>query len=662
MIGKITIYPYIELEYASRFLKLDDTPSEFRVWYNTDENTSIDVSSEAIVISLDNNLIIENNTIIPVIEGTATAKVIYQGCQTKIQFVVYNNFFKDNYRKHYIPAIDAREIEVNTQKRILFDTLFEFHDILYAYSMDIETLNSPLQTKAEFLAALTTAMGFPGVNYQFEDSEYEAKSMDLYRNLLDNFLDILEIRGTQAAYELFFEALGYDIEIMQFWFDDNENLVEINTTDPNASSFDTYDITGRRLAEADQTYSDPRTKVDYNNSHTKNNKSNYMRVELIKNENLPLDFNIDRNRIREYLEFLKPNNMEYLTELMTLGMSSETINLNGYNDTDISVCRSQIIGGGTVPPVVPPFKAGGKCFLQGTAMISSFVFQLEGEGGAVLLGAGQCRYTPGNVSVDPLPSVGNYVGTGKLLAGNNAISKTYLKNYDPRMYGQQVQGVWDWRRSLTDENRANLETGWVETSRVVKPDGSIAWVQSPADFFAKDFNAASLIDRQKSYNSEIYCIPGLVVEDDIQIMSAYDSNTQYDADELYGTGLPFRYDKIVFFGDSFMKPRSFRNGVINNAFIVAKESSPMKVGENQAVYDERIKSMVIAELNTTPALILFCESLKNVYKKEVDETVEDYDKRIKIFGLCYYGERFDGYILPPNDVEVKNGELSFIPR
>jgi hypothetical protein len=302
---------------------------------------------------------------LPKAEGSGVIKAIYsyngEKFYTSKQFLCHKSFFKDNYLTYLVPTLDAQNIESNQFLKSIFDTLMEMLDILYAYNEDLKIISNFKYGKSKFISLLAQNVGFERIDFTQFNTKYEFTNNETFREIISNIFDLLSVRGTHLAYELFFNALGYNITMQEFWYDSDGNLIEINSEDESLSTFFAYGTGGELLdnpplprldprkynpilSNDNNSFSSPYIRIlnsdgtisfqknddiiinKKNNSITQNvfvnNKSNYVRLILNNSINddyfeSPGDFSPEKRKIiKTYLEFLRPSHIQYITELL----------------------------------------------------------------------------------------------------------------------------------------------------------------------------------------------------------------------------------------------------------------------------------------------------------------------------------------------------------
>jgi hypothetical protein len=351
---------------------LEGTQFTISVFANYTDGTSLDVTSETSILSLDNNFMelphISQNTFLAYKEGSGYIKAIYikntETFSVSKQFICYNSFFKDNYLTYLFPSLDAGNIRNHQRIKITFDTLMEMLDILYAYNNDLSVISNFRNGKSQFLSLASQNVGFERFDYSSFNTAYEEIETQSFRELVSNIIELLSVRGTRLAYEIFFRALGYFIELQEFWYDVDGNLIEINPTDESKSTFFAYNTYGELIDPIPYPRRDPRyffgaqdnskenlikkfdnesfeweqLSFDKNNNiisnsenNFKNNKSNYVRISIKApvNENVfqaPENFSLEKKiAIKKYLEYLRPQHIQYIDEAFGQRITTETL-------------------------------------------------------------------------------------------------------------------------------------------------------------------------------------------------------------------------------------------------------------------------------------------------------------------------------------------------
>jgi hypothetical protein len=241
-------------------------------------------------------------------EGTGFLKAIYNDSTSSLlidtrNFICYVSFFKDSYLNHLMGDFNKEKILSNPKNRAVFDTFMEMLDILYAYNQDLKEIGSFDNTKSNFLDILAQNVGFLRVDTLARNTALEDKEDYIFRELLKSMVDLLSIRGTKAAYELFFSAIGYNIRLNEFWYDENGDLVEIDPYDEQSTTYIGYNTDGSLKNNVAKKQNDPRRNIQKQQRFVFNvdvdNENN-----IIRSYEMPFDMPIIEN-VFVYLNCIK---------------------------------------------------------------------------------------------------------------------------------------------------------------------------------------------------------------------------------------------------------------------------------------------------------------------------------------------------------------------
>jgi hypothetical protein len=319
-------------------------------------------------------------------EGSGIIKIIYEYDNEKFyiskQFLCHDSFFKDNYLDYFFPQIDADNIKNNQFTKSIFDTLMEMLDILYAYNEDLKIISNFREGKSQFISMLAQNVGFERIDFTQLGTKYEWSNNETFRELVSNMFDLVSIRGTKLTYDLFFNALGYITTLQEFWYDNDGNLIEINSEDESLSTFYAYSTDGSLIDNPPYPRLDPRKNnnllgndynsignyikvlnsdgsisyksksdltgiIDKTNNYDvnvfKNNKSNYIRIIFNNsiNDNVfqdPQNFSLEKKiLIKRYLEFLRPSHIQYILETFQEDIPVDTFDVSSILDDQLVV-------------------------------------------------------------------------------------------------------------------------------------------------------------------------------------------------------------------------------------------------------------------------------------------------------------------------------------
>ncbi len=300
------------------------------------------ISNNLSVKSLDSNVFVKNIyhavaktelvdiELIAVREGSTTVQAYYITDDIhavgETEIVVFDPWFRENYQ-NLIGEYDQEVIGSDTYMDCLLKACMEMYDIYWAYAKDLKEITDPMLTKSKFLELVGKNRGLPKTDFSADYTPMHFLTNQLYRELLDNLYDLLLVRGTALSYEMFFGALGYDIKLHEYWYDRNNNLVEINPLDENDSSFNIYDSMGQLITtNGTDFFKDPRIP-NANNPYNYCNKSPFVKPELTPKEGYDFpagsfSFN-QRHVIRQFLEFLRPEHIKYLEEIFNISLGED---------------------------------------------------------------------------------------------------------------------------------------------------------------------------------------------------------------------------------------------------------------------------------------------------------------------------------------------------
>lgn len=178
--------------------------------------------------------------------------------------------------KHkFFPEYDYGIIEASPKRKAFVDATVKVFEYLYNSVTDVREIFGPQECPETLLKYHAQLLGFEQIDFSF--------NFRTFRDLVMNLVNIYKIKGTQTSYDIFFQSIGYDVLFINFWYNQDGELVR--TRPPGAPS---------RL---------------YDNYH--NNRSNIIRVILEPRlvDGVTPEINVDAEFITiitTYLKFLKP--------------------------------------------------------------------------------------------------------------------------------------------------------------------------------------------------------------------------------------------------------------------------------------------------------------------------------------------------------------------
>lgn len=153
------------------------------------------------------------------------------------QYSSVKSFFYTNWNK-FIPEFDKQLIENSTKLEMFHKSFMKEFDYFSQLISEISIINNIDKIPDQYLDYVSELLGY---NRTAEEKTIlDDKS---FRALLKNIVDIYNRKGTNFSVELFFNFLGIDVDIEEFWFDRrfNDTLITKNpftgSTDKNDYKF-----------------------------------------------------------------------------------------------------------------------------------------------------------------------------------------------------------------------------------------------------------------------------------------------------------------------------------------------------------------------------------------------------------------------------------------
>lgn len=185
--------------YFQRLDSLDDNTKSL----NIEEFTKTQVSSEV----FRDILLAKNIQNIPKERNRIVRRFMYF-----YKYVFLKNFFFENSNR-FMPDYDFSMFEGSDKRKLFLNSVMKEFDKL-AESIDklavVQDINETPDYLLEYLSQL--------VGYE-RDSGNARLSNVYFRELVKSIVDIYKIKGTIFAYELFFNFVGFEIDIQEYWFD-----------------------------------------------------------------------------------------------------------------------------------------------------------------------------------------------------------------------------------------------------------------------------------------------------------------------------------------------------------------------------------------------------------------------------------------------------------
>jgi len=222
-------------------------------------------------------------------------------------------FFIKNINK-YFSVYDWKLILSDERRLNFIQAIAREFDVLSDKVKDLEKLIDVDNIPQEFLPHLAYLLG-----HQVIDFNIPSFNM---RELIKNLIEIYKIKGTNFAYEIFFGALGFDVEVAELWWENANQEIA------NSNQKILYLKRWEELKEESKKEIKNRIKrnavLDYYNNPDlfyKLNKSNYISLRLSR-KTKEIGFTQEElSASLDYISFLTPShinvlNLNLITEIL----------------------------------------------------------------------------------------------------------------------------------------------------------------------------------------------------------------------------------------------------------------------------------------------------------------------------------------------------------
>lgn len=129
------------------------------------------------------------------------------------KYCTVTSFFQNN-RDKFIPEADFYELDDNSAGKAFYDAMMK----------EFDKLDAMISRCTEYMDY--DAIPFDLINYLTQMLGWEKADMNAdettefyFRELAKNIIDIYRIKGTNFSFELFFNFLGFNIKVKEFYFD-----------------------------------------------------------------------------------------------------------------------------------------------------------------------------------------------------------------------------------------------------------------------------------------------------------------------------------------------------------------------------------------------------------------------------------------------------------
>lgn len=172
---------------------------------------------------------IQNNTVVFLTDLTITdnlslANQLYSILQTTnapiliishvyytLKYSTVKFFFRDNY-KRFLPDYDGFIFEDGSKLGILQTALMQEFDKFTDIIDQIRSIGDIDTIPIKYISYIAQLVGY-------ENTGLQILSDEAFRYLIKNIVEIYNIKGTSYSFELFFNFLGFNVEITEYWFD-----------------------------------------------------------------------------------------------------------------------------------------------------------------------------------------------------------------------------------------------------------------------------------------------------------------------------------------------------------------------------------------------------------------------------------------------------------
>jgi len=152
-----------------------------------------------------------NTELISFFELENIPRDLYNQIMYVFKYGTIRKFFKDNWEK-YLPNIDVLNIKDNEKMLLFQEALMQEFDRFSDIIDKVYNILDVDEVPNEYLNYLAQLIGY--------EREEDVILTDIaFRELLKNIIEVYRIKGTNFSFELFFNFLGFEVELKEYWFD-----------------------------------------------------------------------------------------------------------------------------------------------------------------------------------------------------------------------------------------------------------------------------------------------------------------------------------------------------------------------------------------------------------------------------------------------------------
>lgn len=196
------------------------------------KSLSVTQYEELSEILIDNNIHISANTVSSLLgENYLNAEFdsifggdsvgLYRQTFYTYKYAAVKLFFRQNYKK-FLPEFDATQLESKEKSKLFVKAFMREFDRFSLIIDNIYNIVDIDKIPADYLDYLAQLIGY-------EREDFYLINDISFRELLKNMIEIYQIKGSNYSFELFFNFLGFDITLNEFWFDKRYGDSNINT-------------------------------------------------------------------------------------------------------------------------------------------------------------------------------------------------------------------------------------------------------------------------------------------------------------------------------------------------------------------------------------------------------------------------------------------------
>jgi len=199
----------LNIEFYINLLGLDNSLYERKDYILS--KSSKDLYNECLILEEIEEINIKYLLEIKVFDGNTMPESLFLALMNAFKYGTIKTFFYDN-RNLFLPPYDVENIENSKKNTIFIKSIMKEFDKFSDIIEEMKIAKDIDKTNPNNLNYLGELLGFQML-------EENVLNEDKFRIILKNMVEIYQTKGSIYSYELFFNFLGFDIEITEFWFD-----------------------------------------------------------------------------------------------------------------------------------------------------------------------------------------------------------------------------------------------------------------------------------------------------------------------------------------------------------------------------------------------------------------------------------------------------------